>query len=79
MSQAKPPLIASPPPLGQTASFESDFPRGEAKSAKKKRRGNSPWQLAMATRRGNSPWQLAMAACHFEGRGRGDLRIDIIR
>jgi hypothetical protein len=26
--------------------LRADFPRGEAKSAKKKRRGNSPWRLA---------------------------------
>jgi hypothetical protein len=35
-----------PPPVGQMRVLEADFPRGEAKSAKKKRRGNSPWQVA---------------------------------
>ncbi len=48
MSQAKPPLIASPPPhlLAKRRVLRADFPRGEAKSAKKKLRGNSPWRLA---------------------------------
>ncbi len=49
VSQAKPPLIASSPPphlLAKRRVFRADFPRGEAKSAKKKRHGYSPWQVA---------------------------------
>ncbi len=65
VSQAKPPLIASPP-LHLSAKkrvLRVDFPRGEGKCASWRRRGN---------------WQLAMATCHLEGGGRGDLRIDIM-
>jgi hypothetical protein len=47
VSQAKPPLIVSPPHLlAKRRVLTADFPRGEAKSAKKRRLGNSPWQLA---------------------------------
>jgi hypothetical protein len=35
-----------PPPLAKLRVLEADFPCGEAESAKKKRRGNSPWQVA---------------------------------
>ena len=37
-----------PPPhlLAKRRVLRADFPRGEAKSAKKKLRGNSPWRLA---------------------------------
>ncbi len=44
MSQAKPPLIASSPPhlLAKRQVLEADFPRGEAKSAKKMRHGELP-------------------------------------
>ncbi len=41
-------LIASPLPhlLAKRQVFRANFPRGEEKSAKKRRRGNSPWRLA---------------------------------
>ncbi len=55
MSQAKPPFKASPPHL--FASWQvatADFWRGEGKCASWRRRGNSPWRLAIW--RGEGGW-----------------------
>ncbi len=60
VSQAKPPLIASTPPhlLAKRRVLRADFPPGEAKCARKRRRGNSPWPLATWRGEGGVIWGL---------------------
>ncbi len=45
-SQAATPSVPPPHPLAKRRVLEADFPRGEAKSAKKRRHENPPWQVA---------------------------------
>jgi hypothetical protein len=45
-SQAATHSVLPPYLLAKRRVLRLDFPRGEAKSAKKRRRGNSPWQVA---------------------------------
>ncbi len=47
MSQAKPPFIASPPASCELASCEGGFSTWWGKCASWRRRGNSPWRLAI--------------------------------